>query len=36
MGSSIRETHGKQYMTYALEMEGKLYVVEHLSDKVCA
>ncbi|HAJ27242.1 MAG TPA: hypothetical protein DCG53_08375 [Syntrophus sp. (in: bacteria)] len=35
MGSAIKETYSEQYVTYALEMDGKFYLVEHVPARVC-
>jgi YgiT-type zinc finger domain-containing protein len=35
MGSNLKETFVNQYVTYTLEMQGKLCLVEHVPARVC-
>jgi YgiT-type zinc finger domain-containing protein len=35
MGNAIKETYSEQHVTYAIEMDGKFYIVEHVPARVC-
>ncbi len=32
---AIKETYSEKYVTYKLEVDGKFYIVEHVSARVC-